>query len=209
MDQALLKILADQSRGEIEKLRKAEKQAAIYRHDLKVHLNYLRTCLGEQDYSKALAYIEDLYQALDQAKVVRYSVNESVNLILTEYAAKAAEKKIHSEIKVSTVDFGKFTELDLCNLLASGLDNAISICQEVSDSTNRNIKLRMYSKNNKLCLEICNCYEKEPLFQDGYPITKESTPGLDIKNMVLLVEKYGGICQLSVKDGMLVFQATA
>ena len=208
VDQAMLKILADQSHSEIEKLRKAEKQAAIHRHDLKRHMNYLYTCLSEQNYERALTYIDDVCREIDNTKVVRYSENESVNLILTSYVAKAAEKKIHSEIKVSTVDFGKFTELDLCNLLASALENAISACEHVS-SDKRLIKLRMYSKNNKLCLDIRNSYSTESLFHQGLPISKEQVSSFDTKSMILLVEKYGGICQFSVKDGLIIFQATA
>lgn len=209
VEHALFKVLADQSRSEIETLRKSEKQAAIYRHDLKHHMNYLNACISEQNLQGALAYISDVCNEIDHTKVIRYSENESINLILSSYAAKAAEKKIHSEIKVSTVDFGKFTVPDLCSLLSHALENAIYACENVTDSHKRCIKLRMYSKNNKLCFDIRNSYQTEPIFHQGFPISKEQGHGFDTKSMAHVVEKYGGICQFSVKDGLFIFQATA
>jgi len=209
MDQALLKLLADQSRSEIEKLRKADKQAAIFRHDLRHHLNYLSDYIAKENYREALAYINSVCQEMENTRTVRYAENESVNLILNSYVEKAAEKNIRSEIKVTTADFGRFTELDLCNLLASAWESAISVCEQIADKEQRLIKLRLYTKNNRLCLELRHSFAQEPQLHQGFPDFMEQGAGLDMKSMVVLVEKYGGICQFSIIDGMLVFQATA
>ncbi|HHW22601.1 MAG TPA: hypothetical protein GXX26_06935 [Clostridiaceae bacterium] len=45
VEQAILKIMADQSQYEIETLRQSQKQAAVFRHDLRHHLNYLNACI--------------------------------------------------------------------------------------------------------------------------------------------------------------------
>lgn len=208
VEQALFKVLADQSKAEIETLRKSQKQATIYRHDLRHHMNYLNACISKNSLKDALSYIAEICEGIDNAKVVQYSENEPINLILSSYAAKAEEKKIHSEINVLTVDFGKFTVPDLCSLLSNAFENAIHACENIADSNKRFIKLRMYSKNNKLCIDIRNSYQTEPIFYQGFPISKEQGHGFGTKSMAHVVDKYEGIYQFKVKDGYFIFQAT-
>jgi hypothetical protein len=208
VEQALFKVLANQSKSEIEALRKSQEQAVIYRHDLRHHLQYLNGCISENNLEDALSYIANICEGIDNAKVIRYSENESVNLILSSYAAKAAEKKIHSEFNVSTVYFSRFTVPDLCSLLSNALENAIYACEKIADSNKRCIKLRMYSKNNKLCLDIRNSYQTDPVFHQGFPVSKEQGHGFGTKSMAYVVEKYNGIYRFSVEDGFFIFQAT-
>jgi hypothetical protein len=207
VEQALFKVLADQSKAEIEALRKSEKQAVIYRHDLRHHMNYLNTCISENNIEDALSYITNVCEEIDSTKVIRYSGNESVNLILSSYIAKAEEKKIHSEISISTVVFGRLSVPDLCSLLSNALENAIQACENITDSNKRHIKLRMYSKNNKLCIDLRNIYQTEPIFHQGFPVSTEQGHGFGTKSMAYVVEKYGGLCQFSVNDGWFIFQA--
>lgn len=206
--QALFKVIADQSKSEIETLRKSQQQAAIYRHDLRHHLNYVNACISESNLKSALSYISEVCEEIDNTHLIRYSENESVNLILSSYAAKAAEKKVPCEINVSTVDFGKFTVPDLCSLLSNAFENAIYACEHITDSERRYIKLRIYSKNNKLCIDIRNSYQTEPIFHEGFPISKEQGHGFGTKSMAHAVEKYDGIYQFSAANGIFIFQAT-
>lgn len=208
VQQALFKVIADQSKAEIEALRKSQEQAIIYRHDLRHHLNYLYACISERNVEEALSYIAKVCEDIDNTKVIRYSENESVNLILSSYAAKAAEKKIHSEINVSTVDFGKLAVPDLCRLLSNALENAVYACESIPDSNARYIKLHIYTKNKKLCIDIRNSYQTEPVIHQGYPVSKKQGHGFGTKSMAHVVEKYGGICRFLAKDGFFIFQAT-
>jgi hypothetical protein len=209
VEQEVLKVLVHQSGTEIEALRKSEKQTAIYRHDLRHHLNYLKACISENNLKDALSYIAETCEAIDNTKVVQYSENEPINLILSSYAAKAGEKKICSDITITATDFSKYAISDLCSLLANALENALHACEAITDSDKRFIKLRMYSKNNKLCIDIRNSYHTEPVFEQGLPVAKEPGHGFGTKSMAYVVEKYGGIYQFSAKDGVFIFQATA
>ena len=68
----------------------------------------LKLYYKKSSYIAGISYIANVCEEIDNTRVIRYSENESMNLIISSYAAKAEEKKIHSEINVSTVDFGKF-----------------------------------------------------------------------------------------------------
>lgn len=208
IEQALLKIMSVQSKAEMDALRESQKQAAIYRHDLRHHLNYLNACIAENNTKEALLYIAETCNEIDRAKVMQYSENESVNLILSAYVTKAAEKKIYSEIKVSATDFNRFSMSDLCSLLSNALENAIQACEKIADSDRRYIKLRMYTKNTKLCIEIKNSYQTAPVFEQGLPLSNEQGHGFGTKSMAYAVEKYAGLYQFSAKAGEFIFQAT-
>jgi hypothetical protein len=68
--------------------------------------------------------------------------------------------------------------------------------------------LRVYTKNNKLCIDLRNTYQSELTFQEGLPVSKEPGHGYGTKSMAHIVEKHGGVFQFSVKDGWFIFQAT-
>lgn len=208
IEQALLVMMANQSKVEMEALRQSQKQAAIYRHDLRHHLNYLSTCISENNSKDALAYIAESFREIDCTNVIKYSDNESINLIISAYVAKSQEKNIYNEIKITATDFDRFAMLDLCSLLSNAFENAIHACEKISNKDNRYIKLRMYTKNNKLCVEIRNSYWVEPIFEQGLPISKEQGHGIGTKSITHVVEKYAGLYQFSVLNGEFIFQST-
>jgi two-component system sensor histidine kinase AgrC len=208
LEQTISNIMANQSKNEIEALRKSQNQASIYRHDLRHHLNYLKACISKERLQDASEYIENVCKEIDSFQVIRYSENESINLIISAYIAKANERKIQTSIKILTSEFERFSIPDLCSLLLNALENAIHAAEKINDEKDRQIKLRIYSKNNKLCINLSNNYKTKPTFSRGLPVTKESEHGVGTKSMIHIVEKYSGIYRFIAKDGVFVFQAT-
>ncbi len=206
VEQATLRIIANQSHNEIEALRRSQKQAAIYRHDLRHHLNYINACISQNRLGDAANYIENVCDEIDNSRIIQFSENETINLILSSYATKAGEKGIQSEIKITTTDFSRFSIPDLCSLLSNALENAIHANEKIVDDNGRYMKLRIYSKNNKLCIDLRNSYQAEIVFEQGLPVSKEKEYGIGIKSMVYIVEKYRGVYQFTAKDGAFIFQ---
>lgn len=207
VEQATLRIIANQSQFEIEALRQSQKQAAIYRHDLRHHLNYINACISQSRLEDAAKHIENVSVEIDNSNIIQYSENEAINLIISAYTAKADERGIQSEIKISTTDFSRFSIPDLCSLLSNALENAIRANVKMVDDSRRYMKLRIYSKNNKLCIDLRNSYQTEIVFEQGLPVSKEEEHGIGTKSMVYIVEKYHGVYQFTVKDGVFIFQA--
>lgn len=208
IEQAVFKVLADESKAEIAALQESERSAAIYRHDLRHHLNYIYSCIMDNNIDDALKYISEVSDKISHTKVRRFSEDKSVNLILSSYARRAAEKEISLDINISTNDFSSFGISDLCSLLSNALENAINACQDIPDSNKRFIKLRLYSKNSKLCIEVRNTYQTEPVFKDGMPVSNIQGHGFGTKSMAYIIEKYNGICKFSAENGFFIFQAT-
>lgn len=191
----------------IEQFKISQKQTAIYHHDFRHHLSYIKGCISQNKLQDAIQYISETQNKIDEVIVKEYSNNESINLIISSYAMKAEAKGIYSEIKVTATDFSKFSISDLCSLIANALENSILACEKIDDYNDRYIKCNIYEKNNKFCLNIQNSYYIEPIFVNGIPVTKEDGHGFGTKSMTYIVEKYNGIYKFNTKDKMFIFQA--
>jgi hypothetical protein len=198
-----------QAQTEFASLRQIQQNAAAYRHDMRHHVALLQSLASERRIDEIKEYLHAVQSDIDAITPVRFCENETVNLILSSFAAKAKQSEIMMTVDAKLPDSLLLSDTELCSLLSNALENAIHACEKITDSNRRHIKLRIYSKNNKLCIDIRNTYQTEPVFRNGLPVSKEQGHGFGTKSMIHIVEKYGGVYQFSLKDGWFIFQATA
>lgn len=204
----LLTTVSSQAKKEIAQLSDTKKQAAIYRHDLKHHMNFIQNCIQEQKNEEALAYINEICTTLQHGVIQTYCENESINLILSSYVDKAQSQEIQTTISVTATDFSRFQITDLCSLLSNALENAIHACAQITYPEGRYIKLKLYEKNNQLCINLANSYEEQPTFENDIPVSHKSGHGFGVQSMISIVDKYSGIYGFFAENGEFRFQAT-
>lgn len=154
-------------------------------------------------------YLRTAQSDIDAITPVRYCENETVNLIISSFSAKARQAGIRLTVEARMPESVPFSDTELCSLLSNALENAITACAGVADIERREIRLRIYPKNNKLCIDIRNSYADEPVFAEGIPVSERQNHGFGTKSMAHIVEKHCGVYRFYVKDGWFVFQATA
>lgn len=208
VENAVLNMMSDNFHREIEALKKSERLHAIYRHDLRHHMNYLNACILENKCQEATEYIRQTFDGMDNRKPEHYSDNESLNLILSSYIGKAREQHIPTEIHITAAAFERFQIIDLCSLLANALENAIKACVQTQTPDKCFIRLRMYEKNNKLCIQLRNSYGAKPVLEHGIPVSRQEGHGLGVKSMIYIIEKYKGIYNFSAQNGVFTFQVS-
>ena len=192
---------------QIKQLRQAEKRAALYRHDMRHHFNYLNSCISQNKLNDATDYIQQIFDVFDDTKIIPYSSNESINLVLSSFKKEAEDSNITFTVNAPAQDFTRYAILDLCKLLYNGLENAIAACQQIDESKARYINIDLYEKNGKLCCEITNNYAIPPYFNaDGIPLSIRNGHGFGVKSMIYVVNKYQGVYKFSAKDGQFHFQ---
>ena len=194
---------------EFASLRQLQQNAASYRHDMRHHFTLLQGLASKEHIEGIKEYLRTAQSDMDSITPTRFCENETVNLILSAFATKAKQGSILLTVDAKLPNELPFSDTELCSLLSNAMENAIHACEQIPDSNKRIIRLRMYSKNNKLCIDIRNIYQTEPVFHQGLPVSKEQGHGFGTKSMVHIVEKHGGVFQFSVKDGWFIFQATA
>jgi len=173
------------------------------------HFALLQGLASKEHIERIKEYLQTAQSDMDAITPTRFCGNETVNLILSAFATKAKQAEIMLTVDAKLPDLLPFSDTELCSLLSNALENAIHACEQILDSKKRIIRLRMYSKNNKLCIDLHNSYQAEPIFQQGLPVSKEQGHGFGTKSIAHIVEKHGGVFQFSVKDGWFIFQATA
>ncbi len=194
---------------EFASLRQLQQNAASYRHDMRHHFSLLQGLASKEHIEEIKEYLRTAQSDMDAITPLRFCENETVNLILSAFAAKAKQSEIQLTIEAKLPDSLPFSDTELCSLLSNALENAIQASEHITDSNKRIVRLRVYSKNNKLCIDLRNNYQTEPTFHQGLPVSKEQGHGFGTKSMAHIVEKHGGVFQFSVKDGWFIFQATA
>ena len=193
---------------EFVSLRQMQQNAAAYRHDMRHHFALLQGLATKEHIDEIKEYLRTAQSDIDAITPIRFCENETVNLILSAFAGKANQAEIMLTVDAKLPDSLPFSDTELCSLLSNALENAMQASEYIPDSNKRIIRLRMYSKNNKLCIDIRNSYQTEPILYQGLPVSKEQGHGFGTKSMAHIVEKHGGVFQFSVKDGWFIFQAT-
>jgi len=197
-----------QAQMEFASLRQLQQSAATYRHDMRHHVAHLQLLASEERMDEIKEYLRSAQSDLDSITPKRFCENDTVNLILSSFAAKAAQSEILLTAEVNLPESLPFSDTELCSLLSNALENALKATESVLNKSQRQIKLRMYTKNNKLFLDIRNRYQTEPVFKNGMPVTKKQGHGFGAKSMVHIVENHSGICRFSIQDNWFTFQAT-
>ena len=205
----MLEIQFKQAQTEFASLKQIQQNAATYRHDMRHHFNLLQGLASKGSLDEIQAYLKTAQSDMDAITPIRFCDNETVNLILSSYDTKAKQSNIQLSIEAKLPDTLTFSDTELCSLISNALENAVHACENIEDVSNRYIKLRMYSKNNKLCIDIRNTYHSSPNFYQGLPVSKHEGHGLGTKAMAHIVEKHGGVFQFLVKDEWFIFQASA
>ncbi len=193
---------------EFASLRQMQQTAATYRHDMRHHFSLLLSLASKENINELKEYLMNAQSDMDAITPIRFCENETVNLILSTYSNKAKQLKILFTIDAKLPNTIPLSDTELCSLLSNALENAIQACEHIPDKNRRIIQLRLFSKYTKLCMDVRNSYQTEPIFNQGLPISKEQGHGFGTKSMVHIVEKHGGVYQFSVKNGWFIFQAS-
>lgn len=207
-EKILLIASASQAQKQLQQLSYSEKQSAIYRHDLRHHINFLQECIRENQLEQAVQYMNDISRGLDNITVRKYCKNEAINLILSSYVEQAKDQQISTTVTVTATDFSRFQIPDLCSLLANAMENAIHACAEMETPSTRYINLKIYEKNNLLCINMANSCKQNPVFKDNIPVSRKNGHGIGVQSIISVIEKYHGIYGFYVSHGEFRFQAS-
>lgn len=197
-----------QSQAEFITLKQMQQNAATYRHDMRHHFTLLQGLASEGHIEELKEYLHTAQSDIESITPTRFSENETINIVLSAYSTKAKQSSVSLTIDAKLPSSLPFSDTELCSLLSNALENAINACENIPEIDKRIIKIRIYSKNNKICIDIRNTYLVEPQFHNGLPITNERGHGFGTKSMAYIVEKHGGVYHFSIEDGWFIFQAT-
>ena len=189
---------------EFETIRQKEQEMRFLRHDMRFFLESILLCLEDGDKEKAQDMIREFTAEVASTVIKRYCENETINYVLSGFAAKYQEQKVEFE---SLVEIPELTldEVMFSAILSNALDNALNAQMELPEAQRR-VKVMLKYTGRKLLLSVENPYIKEPIFSDGIPVNLRSGHGYGTKSIRYITERLGGNCQFSAKKGTFTLQ---
>lgn len=194
-----------QAQKEMDGLRQAQMQAAIYRHDMRHHLNVIDSFLAAGQPEQALAYIGKTRENMASISVKRFCDNEAVNLICSSFVDKAAQLGVELTIRARLPEVLSISDTELCAILSNGLENALHAASQMEDSA-RWMELYCSIKRNQLLIEIKNPYAGSITMEDGLPMTDEPGHGYGCRSIRAIVLQHGGLYTFSPENGVFTLQ---
>ena len=199
--QKITSIVLDQQSKEIERVRNANHEVRLLRHDMRHTLNNLAFLLDQNDIENAKKLISGYRTQIDETSISRYCLNEMLNYVLVNYELKCRQNNIDCVIDVKIEGVLIPDELLLLNIISNGMDNAINAQMEL-DKKERRISFYLRQTNDKFLLHIQNPYASEPFFIDGLPVSQKEGHGYGTQSIIHLTKQLGGTCDFLAQDGI-------
>lgn len=192
---------------EIAALRESQDKVNIYRHDMRHHMQYISSCIGNGRLEQAQDYIHEIYAEIEANKVAAFCENEAANLVFSIFKKRAEDSGIQMGIRAEIPQNIPVSETDLCVMLFNALENALHACRELEEKgrTGR-IEVLVYEKDGGLLLQIVNSCSDEIIFDGGIPVTDRAGHGIGMQSICAIVEQYGGMYSFSAKGGQFILR---
>lgn len=197
-------VLLSQARKEMDALRRAQAQTAVYRHDMRHHLHMIDGFLTAGKPESAAAYIRQARSDLAAICLTQFCGNEAVNLICSSFQDQAEQAGVRFTVRASLPQTLPISDTELCALLSNGLENALNAAARVEGE--KWVELYCEVRRNKLLMEIRNPYEGGVTMDDGLPAAHAPGHGFGCRSIRSIVQKYQGLYSFLPENGRFTLQ---
>ncbi|NLK88205.1 MAG: sensor histidine kinase [Clostridiaceae bacterium] len=191
---------------ELISLRQMQSAAAAYRHDMRHHLGILQSMATEGSIERIKTYLNTAQSDIDAITPIRFCENETVNLILSSFAAKAKNAGITMTVDAKLPGSIPLSDTELCSLLSNGLENAISATVLRPDPKHRTMSVKAAVHKANLLILIENPYDGKILMKKGLPHTSVEGHGYGTRSIAAIADAHGGQAIFSASDGIFTLK---
>lgn len=201
--QAALSQELDAAAEQLVLLNETQTQAAVYRHDMRHHLNMLSGYLAEGKTAQAEDYIRDIQAGIEAITPRRYCENEAVDLLCSSFAGKAERMGVRLEVEAGLPETLSLPDTELCALISNGLENALNAAAGTEDKW---VEFFCGIRANKLLVEIKNPYCGQVTLRDGLPVSNRQGHGYGCYSIKTIAERCHGMYSFQPEDGVFTLR---
>ncbi len=176
-------------------LQEAEETHRRLRHDMRHHLNTIVEYAKAGDTSAILSYAGEYKVEISEASVKQYSLNRTINCILSAYADQAEESGVSFSIQCKVPRELKIREIDIIALLGNLLENALHGCWE-SGKEKPCMKIHIRLQNGRLII-VCNNTCSDNLKLSG---SLPQGKSIGISSILSVCRKYDGNLDYKIEN---------
>ena len=200
----IIRIMVEQQAKEISAVKQSEQELRLLRHDMRLLLSSLAISIENDETEKAQEMIAAQIHRIDGTKLERFCNVETLNYVLSDYAAKCRKEEIDFSFDIALDTIG-VDEILFCSILSNALDNALN-AQKLLPSGKRRIRLMLKYSGEKLLLSVKNPVGQPVLFADGLPISGKKGHGYGTQSIRYMAERLGGNCQFSQQGDTFILR---
>lgn len=176
-------------------------------HEYKNQILCIESLLDKKQYSKLEEYVKKIYGSLNNEPDVINTNNVIVNAILNTKYQEAEAKGIVFVFRVNDLSEIKIKDEDVVTILANLLNNAIEASETCEDK--KVIRFKFVKEDDMIIIAVKNTYNYDIIYENGeIKSTKTSSVdehGVGIKNVLKIIEKYGGSYAIEDKNKEFFF----
>ena len=194
-----------QSAAEIESMRLVETQTAIYRHDMRHHLNVIDGFLAAGKPRQAKEYIQSVQADVETITRKRFCENEIVNLLCASFAGKAKRQGIGLKVDAKLPKQLPVNDTELCSLLSNGLENSLNAVANM-EPPDKWVEFYCGVQFHQLLIEIKNPCAGEVVLRDGLPVSKREGHGYGCRSISAIAEHNRGLSSFQAQNGIFTLR---
>lgn len=197
----IVELQTQQAQKHLDEVRTIHAEMRGYKHDFHHHLQTLKGQLEAGEYDRALGYIQELDENLQQVDTLLKTGNVSADAILSAKLAQAKMRNIAVNVKVQIPDRLSLSDVELGIVLGNLLDNAIEACEKLPEPE-RFIRIYCVKKEKMLYFSMINgAGEKQKKHHSLFLTGKGGLHGFGLKRVESIIESHGGWCKYNSESG--------
>ncbi len=184
-------------------------QMRMFHHDFKEHMDVLESLINI-DESQSGDYIKSIREAEEEYRVVEYTDNKILNVLLTKKIGECRKHGIKFYLDPVPVHLGFIKDIDIVAIFSNLINNAIEGCMS---SEEKNIYMDIYMANNSyLVIKIENNADIKPIVIDGKLKTHKkdniAMHGIGMESIKNVLKSYDGDLSWSYDNAKRMFCTT-
>ena len=176
-------------------------------HEYKNQISCIESLLDKKQYSKLEEYVKKIYGSLNNEPDAINTNNVIVNAILNTKYQEAKAKGIVFVFRVNDLSELTIKDEDVVTILANLLNNAIEACETCEDK--KVIRFKFVKEDDMIIIAVKNTFNYDVVYENGEikstKISNVDEHGVGIKNVLKIIEKYGGAYIIEDKNKEFYF----
>lgn len=187
-------------------LNQSQEKTLEYRHDMRHHLAFLQGLASQGNMEGIKEFLSAAESYVDAITPTRYCENNTVNLILSSFAAKARQANVALTADLKLPKTLHIKDTELCSLLSNGLENAICAAGAIPEPTGRMVSVKAWVQKEKLMIAVENPYSGTVTLRDGLPLSSQEGHGYGARSMAAIAHAHGGLVKFTADNGLFMLR---